>query len=186
VVAAAFTIPPADREERSMFPDEEIPVNPEAAPAVEISQEDVFTDPASPPSPKVKVLLAVKAPLAVSPEVAVIKPEIVGVAVQAVPLTVKLPPRLVSLLPDTVKVLSKVVAPCKVKAPGVVVEPMVLTDEAPEPKVLVVEVPVPIVEFPDEVNVVNAPVLGVVDPIVPGVAQVPPIKEEALIVPLPV
>ncbi len=53
-------------------------------PVVEISQSLVLTEPVSPLSPKVNVLLAVKAPLAVKPEVAVIRPEIVGVAVQAV------------------------------------------------------------------------------------------------------
>jgi len=58
----------------------------------------------------------------------------------------------------------------------VVTEPMVLTDEAPVPKV------VP----PDEVKVVKAPVLAVVDPIVPGAIQVAPTREEALIVPVPV
>ena len=57
-----------------------------------------------------------------------------------------------------------------------VTEPMVLIDEAPVPKVV----------DPDDVNVVNAPVLGVVDPIVPGATQVAPIKDEALIVPDPV
>ena len=44
--------------------------------------------------------------------------------------------------------LSNVVAPCKVNVPGVVVEPMVFIDDAP----------VPMVEFPDEVKVVKAPV----------------------------
>ena len=78
-----------------MFPDEVIPVKPEATPAVEISQLEVLTEPVSPLSPKVKVLLAVKAPLAVNPEVAVIKPEIVGVAVQEVGLTVKDEPAIV-------------------------------------------------------------------------------------------
>ena len=51
---------------------------------VEISQLEVLTEPASAPSPKVKVLLAVKAPLAVNPEVAVMSPDMVGMAVQAV------------------------------------------------------------------------------------------------------
>lgn len=175
VPAPAFTRPPAVNPEKVMVPDEEMPVKPEATPAVETSQEEVLTEPKSPLSPRVKAALAVKAPLAVKPEVAVIKPEMVGVAVQAVPVTVRFPPREVRLLPETVKVLSRVVAPCKVKAPGVVTDPMVFIDEAPEPKVV----------FPDEVNVVNAPVLGVVDPIVPGIAQVPPIKDEALIVPDP-
>jgi len=100
----------------------------------------------------------------------------VGVAVQAVPVTVKFPPREVRLLPETVKVLSNVVAPCKVKVPGVVTEPIVFIDEAPVPKVV----------DPDDVNVVKAPVLGVVDPTVPGATQVAPTKEEALIVPDPV
>lgn len=50
------------------------------------------------------------------------------------PEKVKLPPKVVKLLPETVKVLSKVVAPCKVKPPGVVVEPITLTEEAPVPK----------------------------------------------------
>ena len=81
-----------------------------------------------------------------------------------VPWTTRLPPSVVRLLPDTVKVLSRVVAPWRVKAPGVVVEPMVLTDEAPEPKVLVKEEPVPMVEAPEEVRVVKAPVEAVVAP----------------------
>lgn len=118
----------------------------------------------------------VEAALLSKPLVMVTAPEMVGVAVQAVPVTVKFPPREVRLLPETVKVLSRVVAPCKVKAPGVVTEPMVFIDEAP----------VPMVEFPDEVKVVKAPVLGVVEPIVPGATQVAPTKEEALIVPVPV
>jgi hypothetical protein len=90
---------------------------------------------------------------------------------------------------ERTKVLSSVVAPCKVKAPGVVVEPMVLileapppivlVLEAPEPKVLVSEAPVPIVELPDEVNVVKAPVLGVPEPIGPGAAKVAPFRELA-------
>ena len=153
-----------------------IPDIPVIAPAVVIAQSLVATDPVSPESPKVKVELAVSAPLAVKPEVAVISPEMVGVAVQAVPVTVRFPPKEVRLLPETVKVLSSVVAPCRVRVPGVVTEPMVLMLEAP----------VPIVEFPDEVRVLNAPVLGVPDPIVPGAAQVDPIRVEALIVPVPV
>ena len=173
-MTAALTIPPAEREERSILPEEEMPVNPEAAPAVETSQLEVLTDPRSPLSPRVKTLLAVNAPLAVKPDVAVINPEMVGVAVQAVPVTVKLPPREVRLLPETVKVLSNVVAPWRVNVPGVVTEPMVLTDEAPVPKVV----------LPDEVRVVNAPVFGVVEPIVPGAIQVAPTKDEALIVPV--
>jgi hypothetical protein len=48
---------------------------------------------------------------------------------------------------------------------------MVLAEEAPAPKVLVVEAPVPIVEFPDEVKVVKAPVFGVVPPMPKGAAQ---------------
>ena len=67
----------------------EIPV---IEPAVVIPQSEVFTDPVSPPSPKVKVELAVRAPLAVRPDVAVMRPDIVGVAVHTVPVTVKLPP----------------------------------------------------------------------------------------------
>ena len=62
------------------------------------------------------------------------------------------------------KVLSNVVAPCRVKAPGVVTDPMVFTDEAPDPKVLVVLAPVAKVVLPEEVNVVNAPVPGVAAP----------------------
>ena len=110
-MTAALTIPPAEREERSILPDEDMPVKPEATPAVETSQLEVLTEPKSPLSPRVKAALAVNAPLAVKPDVAVIKPEIVGVAVQAVPVTVKFPPSEVKLLPETVKVLSKVVAP---------------------------------------------------------------------------
>src|SRR5438105_6618914 len=70
----------------------------------------------------------VTAPLEVNPALAVINPETVGVAVQTVPLTVRFPPKVVRLLPVRVKVLSRVVAPWRVKAPGVVVEPMVLME----------------------------------------------------------
>jgi hypothetical protein len=131
-----------------------------------------------------ELFCTVTVPLEVKPEVAVIKPEMVGVAVQVVPVTVRFPPREVKLLPETVKVLSKVVAPCRVKAPGVVVDPMVLTDEAPAPKVLVVEDPVPMVELPDEVRVVKAPAAGVVPPIARGAAQLAFWRSEALISPL--
>ena len=55
------------------------------------------------------------------------------------------------------KELSKVVAPCKVSAPGVVPEPMALIEDAPLPKVLVVPVPVAKVLLPLEVKVVKAP-----------------------------
>jgi hypothetical protein len=66
---------------------------------------------------------------------------------------------------DSTKVLSSVVAPCKVRAPGVVEEPMVLIEEAPLPKVLVVDEPVAKVELPEEVRLVNAPLAAVVAPI---------------------
>ena len=46
-------------------------------------------------SPRVNVLLAVSAPLAVNPDVAVIRPEMVGVAVQAVGLIVRPLPAMV-------------------------------------------------------------------------------------------
>jgi hypothetical protein len=55
---------------------------------------------------------------------------------------------------ERTRVLSSVVAPWRVNAPGVLVDPIVLTDEAPEPKVLV-EAPVPRVVEPEEVNVVT-------------------------------
>ena len=146
------------------------------APRVVMSQSLVLIDPASPLSPRVKVLFAIKAPLAVKPDVAVIRPEMVGVAVQAVPETVRLPPREVRFAPETVKVLSNVVAPWRVKVPGVVVEPIVLMLDAPVPRVV----------LPLEVRVVKAPELGVVEPIVPGAIQVALTREEALIVPVPV
>ena len=66
---------------------------------------------------------------------------------------------------ERVKVLSSVVAPWSVRAPGVVTAPIVLTEEAPEPKVLVSEEPVPMVEAPEEVRVVKAPEAAVVAPI---------------------
>jgi hypothetical protein len=132
----------------------------------------------------------------------------VGVAVQAVPVTVKSPPKEVRLLPETVKVLSKVVAPCRVRVPvelpivvaAVPVEftkavpkmvvaplialvppdtPMVLAANVPVPKVLVREEPVPSVVAPDDVNVVKAPVLAVPDPMAPGTAKVAPLRELA-------
>ena len=113
---------------------------------------------------RLELFWIVTVPFEVSPEVAVMSPEIVGVAVQAVPVTVRFPPNVVRLEPETVKVLSKVVAPCKVRAPGVVAEPMVLIDEAPEPKVFVVLIPVAKVVLPEEVRVVNAPEPAVVIP----------------------
>src|SRR3989344_8279083 len=64
---------------------------PVMAPSVVMSQSEVLIEPVSPLSPRVNVELAVKAPLAVKPDVAVIKPEIVGVAVQDVPIIVGLP-----------------------------------------------------------------------------------------------
>ena len=80
---------------------------------------------------------------------------------------------------DRTKLLSSVVAPCRVRAPGVVVEPMVLMEEAPEPKVLVRELPVPMVEAPLLVRVLKAPVLAVPLPIGPGAAKVAPLSELA-------
>ncbi len=137
------------------------------------------------PEERTRLLLfeMVTAPFDVNPDVAVMSPEMVGTAVHAVPVTVKFPPREVKLLPDTVKVLSKVVAPCRVKVPGVEVDPMVLIEEAPEPKVLVRDAPVPIVDAPEEVRVEKAPVPGVVDPMGPGAANVAPLRLDALIVP---
>ena len=55
--------------------------------------------------------------------------------------------------------------PCKVKVPGVVVEPIVLMEEAPEPKVLVVFMPVARVVLPEDVRVVKAPEPAVPAPI---------------------
>jgi hypothetical protein len=57
---------------------------------------------------------------------------------------------------------------------------MVLILEAPAPKVLVVDAPVPMVELPLDVRVVKAPVPGVVLPIGPGAAKVAPFRELAL------
>ena len=90
-----------------------------------------------------------------TPDVAVMSPEIVGVAVHVVPVTVRFPPSEVKLAPETVNVLSSVVAPWRVRAPGVVIEPIVLADEAAVPRFV----------FPVELRVVNAPVKGVVAPI---------------------
>ena len=69
-------------------------------------------------------------------------------SVTPVPFTVRFPPKVVRLFPDTVNVLSSVVAPWSVSAPGVVEEPMVLTDDAPDPNVLVFDDPVPNVAAP--------------------------------------
>ncbi|MCX6754148.1 MAG: hypothetical protein NTV03_03790 [Candidatus Nomurabacteria bacterium] len=66
------------------------------------------------------------------------------------------------------KVLSRVVAPWKVSDPGVVVEPMVLLDEAPLPNVLVVLIPVARVVLPEEVIVVDE-LFGIVTVPVPNV-----------------
>jgi len=96
------------------------------------------------------------------------------------PVRLRFPPSVVRLFPDTVKVLSSVVAPWRVNAPGVVTDPIVFTEEAPLPKVLVSAVPVPMVELPDDVRVVNAPDPGVVLPIGPGAAKVAPFRELAL------
>jgi hypothetical protein len=106
------------------------------------------------------------------------------------PVRLRFPPSVVRLFPDTVKVLSKVVAPWRVNAPGVVTDPIVFTEEAPPPivllseaplpKVLVSDAPVPMVELPLDVSVVNAPDPGVVLPIGPGAAKVAPFRELAL------
>lgn len=125
---------------------------PDMSPVLLISQSEVLIEPRSPPSPKIKELLAVMAPV-----------------------TVRAPPKEVRLEPETVKVLSRVVAPWRVSDPGVVVDPIVLIDDAPLPKVVLSE----------EERMVNEAVLGVVEPIVPGMAQVPPSRVEELIVPLP-
>ena len=58
------------------------------------------------------------------------------------------------LAPVWEKVLSRVVAPCKVIVPGVVVDPRVLIEEAPVPRV----------EFPEEVRVVKEPAPPVIAP----------------------
>lgn len=65
-----------------------------------------------------------------------VKPPVDGpvIALALFPEKVKLPPRVVRLLPETVKVLSRVVAPCKVREPGVVAEPITFTEDAPVPK----------------------------------------------------
>jgi len=138
---------------------------------------DILVVPPSVNAPAVMATLpavAVMFPVvAVSPEVAVINPEIVGVAVQAVPVTVKLPPKVVRPVPSKVSVglvvtfpkvkavvfapPATMVEPSNVKVPGVVDEPMVLIEEAPEPNVFVNDVPVPIVEAPEEVSVVKEP-----------------------------
>src|SRR3989344_9162852 len=100
VVTAALTIPPALKAERSILPEEEMPVSPDAAPAAVTSQtlESMVT--LSPLSPRVTTALASRVPLAVRPEVAVMSPEIVGVAVQVVPVTVGVPPRAVRVLAE--------------------------------------------------------------------------------------
>ncbi len=174
-------------DERVTLPEVKVRFLPEAMVVSPLMETAPVPVPKVPEPAWVKLLLAetVNVPLEVRPEVAVMRPEMVGVAVQAVPVTVRFPPREVRLVPETVKVLSKVVAPWRVRAPGVVDEPMVLIDEAPEPKVLVREVPVPRVVAPEEVRVVKAPVLGVVEPIVPGATQVAPTKLLALMVPVP-
>ncbi len=118
---------------------------------------------------------------------AVIRPEMVGVAVQAAPETVRLPPKVVRLFPETVKVLSNVVAPCRVKAPGVVAEPMAFTEDAPLPKVLVAPRPVAKVALPEEVKVVKAPAPGVVAPIevkFPAAGAVTPMAELSIVIPV--
>ena len=80
----------------------EIPVK---TPVVSMSQSEVLIEPVSPLSPRVKVLLAVKAPLAVRPLVAVIKPEMVGVALQAVGEIVRVEPAIVVIVEALPKVM---------------------------------------------------------------------------------
>ncbi len=80
--------------------------------------------------------------------------------------------------PVWLNVLSRVVAPCRVKVPGVVVEPIVLIDEAPEPNVFVVDDPVARVVLLVDESVVNAPVEGLFAPI--GVlSMLPPVTVTA-------
>ena len=130
--------------------------------------ELVTVQPLAPEPPAKRTSPVEEAPMETVPEVpasmvklvAAVETEMAGVT----PVKLKLPPREVKLAPETVKVLSRVAAPCKVKAPGVVVEPIVLMEESPEPKVLVVPAPVARVVLPEEVRVVKAPVPGVVAP----------------------
>src|SRR3989344_1992035 len=80
---------------------------PVMAPSVVMSQSEVLIEPVSPLSPRVNVELAVKAPLAVKPDAAVIRPNILGFSVQAVPVMVGWPATL--------------------KSPPVVIEPVAWT-----------------------------------------------------------
>ena len=82
-----------------------IPEIPVKTPVVSMSQSEVLMEPVSPPSPRVKVLLAVKAPLAVRPDVAVMRPEMVGVVVQAVGEMVRVDPAIVVTVLELPKVM---------------------------------------------------------------------------------
>ena len=82
-----------------------IPDIPVKTPVASMSQSEVLIEPVSPLSPNVKVLLAVKAPLAVRPLVAVMRPEMVGVAVQAVGEMVRVDPAIVVTVLELPKVM---------------------------------------------------------------------------------
>ncbi|KKS42541.1 MAG: hypothetical protein UV37_C0011G0001 [Candidatus Collierbacteria bacterium GW2011_GWA1_42_60] len=109
VVTAALTKPPAEREEKSMSPEEAMPVKPEAAPSVEMSQLVELTATVLDPPPMVT------APVEVPVLMLVVKfeeslrltlpPEVV-----TLPTTVSLEPGLVSPIPK-LPVLMKELSP---------------------------------------------------------------------------
>jgi len=91
------------------------------------------------------------------------------------PVVVSAPPSVVSPVPSKLSVgfvvtfprvkavvladPATIVEPKRVRVPGVVAEPIVLIDDAPDPNVLVSVAPVPMVDAPDEVRVVKEPAL---------------------------
>jgi hypothetical protein len=81
-VTAALTIPPAEREDRSILPEDAIPVNPEAAPSAEISQLEELT-----------ATVAVLFPRVVTPvEDSVVKAPVPGVVLPIGPGAAKVAP----------------------------------------------------------------------------------------------
>ena len=144
-------------------PSLDIPEIPVKAPDVDMSQSDVLIEPVSPLSPRVKVLLAVKAPLAVNPDVAVIRPEMVGVAVQAVGEMVREEPVTVvraEALPKVMAPSPEYVVPLKVMASIVAEADAVVNDVWP---VTVRLVPIPTLPVKEPLPLMFNPV-----PVIPA------------------
>ena len=89
-----------------------------------------------------------------------------------------------AVITKPLKPVAPVIAPSIAIPPIPVISPVVEISQSEELMATVAEL-FPIVVIPVEDKVVKAPEFGVVDPIVPGIAHVPPNKVDAFSTPLP-